>query len=669
MSAITNGGMPRGKTITDVRATGRGAWSTEATGGHTGGITEKEILWRGRQRPGIDDDVVETAIRRVRASRTLELLHQWRVEDGYDPSRGGRPATIGAEAVIVAFLLLANENSALHIREAAALLQFRISAAMRERLNLPRPTTWLTSLTLASQAWEENIRSTLRRQILDPMDPYPTERYTAKSWERTQEILEAHDSEKAGAKKARLDEFMRRFILMTHGELNRDKRRRSPKMDLSIDQTYIKPPTSTGFSRKHLAEKVVAERRARETGRAFTPAPVDPFGGWHASGGERQDIKPGRGAVDDTSPENPNKGVDLKWGWVVNIAARVDATMPAVERFPKLVAAATLSMPNVGVSEEAVKLMRFALGDDMEAGVVDADKAYFANALPERLHEPTRALGYMPSTDYRVERIGQPRKSVGGVQLIDGGMYCPSTPAHLLSAVGDYRSNKIDRATFDARRDERKLLQVHVKEQPNEKGKFRVSCPARGASPTVTCPIITMSPKATTKRDRPHVKNPPDFLPAICRQHAVTMDVKDNIRDEQAFEYMSPEWESFHEHARQSIESLNAGVKDPALESMETASRRRARGFVAAGFFVTLLLVNYNMRKIAAFEHDERVREAQGAAPHKSKLIRRRDRLFYNPYTGTTPEGLDVPEYIEARRAEAKKRRAKQVAGAIPSKT
>ena len=38
------------------------------------------------------------------------------------------------------------------------------------------------------------------------------------------------------------------------------------------------------------------------------------------------------------------------------------------------------------------------------------------------------------------------------------------------------------------------------------------------------------------------------------------------VRVKQAFPFMSPEWDEFHDHARQSIESLHSGFKDDGKE-------------------------------------------------------------------------------------------------------
>jgi hypothetical protein len=92
-------------------------------------------------------------------------------------------------------------------------------------------------------------------------------------------------------------------------------------------------------------------------------------------------------------------------------------------------------------------------------------------------------------------------------------------------------------------------------------------------------------------------------------------------------------------HARQSIESMHEGFKDSGKEALELPARRRVRGFTAAQTFLTVGLTNYNLRKIASFLHDEILRalEDHAGAPVTEQIVRRRDRVWYNPYTKTTP--------------------------------
>ena len=78
----------------------------------------------------------------------------------------------------------------------------------------------------------------------------------------------------------------------------------------------------------------------------------------------------------------------------------------------------------------------------------------------------------------------------------------------------------------------------------------------------------------------------------------------------------------------------------------ESASRRRVRGFSAAQIIVTILLTNFNLRKIAAFLSDKIKDDAKKHVHGEPvvRTIRRRDREWHNPYTDTYPAGVMRPD-------------------------
>lgn len=89
----------------------------------------------------------------------------------------------------------------------------------------------------------------------------------------------------------------------------------------------------------------------------------------------------------------------MRWGWVVNVAVRVNSGATRKLRAPALVVAATLSMPTANVADAAIHLMLPSLATGLTPGVVYADKAYFATQPIERLDLPTAELGFTPVTD------------------------------------------------------------------------------------------------------------------------------------------------------------------------------------------------------------------------------------------------------------------------------
>jgi hypothetical protein len=233
-------------------------------------------------------------------------------------------------------------------------------------------------------------------------------------------------------------------------------------------------------------------------------------------------------------------------------------------------------------------------------------------------------------------------------------VYCPSTPKPLLNASPDFHEGLIDIATYRARLDERKAHQLHVKEKAKADGKAILRCPALGPSPTVACPLREIMLGAA-KIARPHVEPETleaEFLDTVCTKHSASFDLTEMQSPQQAFAYGSDEWEEFHESARNMVESENNQLKASGDEDIETASRRRVRGFAAAQIIVTLLIVNHNIRKIAAFFSDKEKEKARTTP--LIKTLRRRDRVWANRYTRTTGNGdLTIPRRLKATATES----------------
>ena len=641
-----------------------------------GGFSAVEVDRRGRLESEISHEDVVRASNRIIKSGVLALLDDWEQIDNPVPGRGGRPANINRHAILVGFLLLGGEKSPLWIRSLNRLFYRRLTAESRQYLGLPTPVASFGIAPREETRWEKNVGNSFHR-ILRLMDPYPMKRYVNLAYAQIRDVLEAHDKNRERIARARLNQFTNALLLMTYKEQPRHIRRVSTQLDISFDQTVIHSPTlPKQYSPKRLEEKIRDEMAAIESGdmdeieRLSRTSTVDPFVGYHAkSEANRSDLTPG--SRDSTSPARGyGRDVEFTWGWEVSIAVRVDSKAPGSNRFPQLAMAATLAMPNIGVSEEAVELMRFALDCGLTPGLADADKQYWANALPSRLHIPARALGWTPSTDYRINRLGPQGKenqlgSKDGVEFIEGMRLCPGTPQALKMASVDHekKQNGVDDAVYKIRIKERRAFQVRAKELPDANGRQPVSCPARSNSPTVSCPIFEFLmqregktlPQVTDK-ERPRVDeaDAPDikFLPKICRQHSVTLRQEDDIRTSQGFQYKSDEWHEFHTHARNSIEGLNGNSKDDGQESIDSAARRKVRGFAAAGFFTAILLTVFNLRTIATFLKAEHTAAEKGQHNDpREKVRRRRDRVSVNTYTGTLPSEPVILLYHEGKLA------------------
>ena len=606
-----------------------------------GGITRAEVMGRGHAYQLIEDPLVALMESRVRKTGLPDQLQAWRAADAASTGLGGRPSLISDTAILTGLLLLAKEGSAMHLTALTALFQYRLSAASRDLLGLEGSGTGYLGHTGQQWRWYSNTHRAFHR-ITGLMDPFPQERRDSKTYTDIQSILKSHDKKLEETRKARLDEFSRLFMVMTYYEQPRAIRRVSDTVDVSFDQTYVGTPTTKGYSKKTLARKIAEEAKVDDQ-RTLTPGPVEAFAGWHVRAGTRVDSP--KGTPDLTTPAGPKAATTYRWGWEANIAVRVDSEAPGKHRFPALVMAATLSLPNVAVAEEAVSLMRSSKAAGLKADVGDADKQYWANSLPERLHDPAIAEGFTPSTDYRIDKLGV-QGGANGAQFIEGDAYCPATPVALKNASIDLHGGIIDIATYRARIQQRKAYQLHQKEKPDAKGRVVLTCPAVGPSPTVTCPLRDFA-LARVKKELPNIDEAdlPEAVGKICTQGSVSFNTADIRRQKQKFQYGSPEWEEFHTHARNSIESLNAQIKAGGAEDIESSSRRRVRGLAAAQVIVTVLLATFNIRKIAAFISDKIKADAtqhNGPTPARPKM-RRRDREFHNPYTGTYPPGVTPP--------------------------
>jgi hypothetical protein len=523
-----------------------------------------------------------------------------------------------------------------------------LSDASRELLGLQRSRSSFMAHTAEQKRWYHNTSRAFHR-INDLMDPFPQERRESKTYTAIQEILLAHDSVLAEKRKARLDEFTKLLLVMTFKSQPRWLQRVSSKADISFDQTFVGTPTTKSFNRKTLPEKVAHEARVADK-RTLPPGPVDAFAGFHVRSGERTDNRKGQTDKAGPTKKRGSEDVTWAWGWEANLAARVDSERPGSRRFPQIVLAATLSLPNINVAEEAVSLMKATKATGLTPGVADADKQYWANSTVDRLHDPAFNEGFTPSTEYRRDRLGVQGGNHGALYA-EGDVYCPGTPTALLNASIHLNEGRIDTATYRLRLKERPSFALHQKEKADAKGRIVLTCPALGPSPTVVCPIREMIlSKAANKvanKERPSVddEDTPDVLDKICKQHSVSFNSAEFRRQKQAFSYGSEEWERFHTHARNSIESLNAQVKAGGAEDIENASRRRVRGFGAAQIVISILLANFNLRKIAAFISDkiagDAKKDALGAPAIATK--RKRDREHHNPYTGTYPEGVTRP--------------------------
>ena len=506
----------------------------------------------------IDHAAVAHANALVTQTGILHTLDRWRAED-HITKRGG---LVSARAVLVGLLLLARERSPLSLTLLGELLHRRLTSASRQLLDLPARG--------GSESTDEAKGSLNRTQaafhrLLALMDPYPKST-SARSYREISALINDRDVVIESKMKARLDEYSESFILMIVAQQPPRLRDANPSIDLAIDQFFIPSPMVTGFSRKKLDQHVAEEATS---GRASVPfRPVDVSADWH-----------GRYEVDASERAGfVSKRPRSRWGWMVNVAVRVNSDATRKLRAPALVVAATLSMPTENVSAAAVQLMRSSLATGLTPGVVYADRAYFATQQIERLHLPTAELGFTPVTDYRTDRLGV-HDFKNGALFIEGSVYCPDLPRALQEASIDYRAGRISGDTYRLRLQMRAHFELRPKGGPDKNGRYRMAHP----TPDVFY----------------NQQHPSQHAGRACIQKSVTFEQTDGLSHRQAHAYMSSAWKESYAQAGSALEAFNAGFRSRRGE--RSGSARRVAGFAAAQMLMTIELAAYNLRVLDRF--------------------------------------------------------------------
>ncbi|TSD11615.1 hypothetical protein [Curtobacterium sp. KBS0715] len=625
---------------------------------------------------------------RVLASGVLDDYEDYVRVDGWHPGRGGAPATITPLALLTGMMLATMANQPQLMVELGSLFYGGLDDDARELLNLPHPSSKPSLMKIEN--WEQNVGNAFRR-FLKTYDPYPTfkepttpdeigrtptDRYKSKSIEINKKIWDERDLDREQLGMERLDRFTTRFLEMTFYMQPR-RVRRAPKrknIDVAFDGTHVTSPLKKGMTHNEVKlEARIEKERAEAAAGKPRPGPVEPHAGWYVKETEKRlDAAPGK------APQYV-KETEYFWGWNATLARRVFLEECDRKSAPQLIMAATLSMPGIGTAEAAAAVLASIVGAGHLPGIADADKEYWANALPERLYKPARKLGWEASTEYRIDNLG-PAGGHAGLIFVEGGSYCPAMPSQYKSASKDVLEGKIDEATYNVRIDAREDYAARPKARPDEQGRVPMMCPASGDSPTIICPLKQISQRVSEAKKRkldevnPKEDGYPigDDLPEICRQHSVLFTQDDMPPVQQALRYKSKEWRNFHGYARNLSEGGNSMAKSTKYGSLHDDSRRQVRGFAAAQIFMTFLLAAMNIRMICDFVRKlerEEAREKAGKAPRNVPVQKRRDREFANTYTGTLPGGAPDLELRQQKAAEKAARTAQRATRTVKKRT
>jgi len=491
----------------------------------------------------------------------------------------GRPRPLPVRALLTALLCLALDDRPLFLTEATRLLFSQLSPASRQLPAVPGTATTRRAFLAAYR----RVRYCFG-QILKVADPsaLPENRRL------TQDELKARTKpmtpDQATAARDRLEALANALLEASAAILTGDERAASGGCT-SLDATPV-PLFSRGPSKR--------------TGLSAS----DPDGGWYVREGDHRE-------------REDDKGKPLrKLAWALEATIAATARPPgAPPAHPNLAIGLALTRPGEDPGGTGARVLASVAARGHKPGWLGYDRAYTA-ALPERFHLPARALGYQPVMDYRIDQLGI-QANTGGAILAEGTWYCPALPGPLTIATTRLRDHAISRELYDQQITARAACQLKRKDGPDADGYQRLSCPAAGKHPGLTCPLRQAS--LSPRDGRAKVLQPPPEPPRICRQTAITIAPDTGARYRQDLPYGSPAWHQCYATLRNTIEGLNGYAKDPAHQALAQPARRRVRGIAAQSVFTALLLMAANIRKIRAWRA-----QAPGETDRTARRARRR---------------------------------------------
>jgi hypothetical protein len=475
--------------------------------------------------------------------------------------RTGRRRPLPVRAVLAALVCLALDDRPLFLTGATRLLFCQLSPASRGLLGVPGTATTERAFLAAYR----RVRYCFGA-ICSAMDPSALPKNRRLAEQDLKARTRPMTAGQAEAARGRLEAFINALLEASISVLTSEERAAYDGCT-GLDATPV-PLFSRGPSRR--------------TGLCAS----DPDGGWYVREGDHRE-------------REDDKGKPLrKIAWALEATIATMARPPgAPPAHPDLAIGLALARPGQDPGGTGAGVLASAAARGHKAGWLGYDRAYTA-ALPERFQLPARALGYRPVMDYRTGQLGI-QANTGGAILVEGTWYCPALPGPLITATTGLRGHAITRDLYDQQITARRPYQLKHKDGPDADGYQRLSCPATGKHPGLTCPLRQAS--LTPRDGRAKALQPPAEPPRICTQTAITIAPDIGARYRQDLPYGSPAWHKTYATLRNTIEGLNGYAKDPAHQALAQPARRRVRGIAACSLFTALLLMAANIRKIRAW--------------------------------------------------------------------
>ena len=473
--------------------------------------------------------------------------------------RPGRPRELSVEALLVALLVLATDDRALHLSAVTEVLFSRMSKHARATLGVTGEISDHRSF-LARYRQVRYLFGAVA-SVLDPSGLVKNRRLSLQEFATRCRSLSLKEE---FAARARLESFMGRLL------------------HASVDEAGPAPATLA-----YGLDATAVPLFSRGPSKRSSLSASDPDGGWYVREGdhrEREDHK------DRTRSR-------VAWALEATVATTASSTPGTLSSFPNLVVGLALTRPGIDPGGTATRVLKGVRQRGFAPGPLGVDRAY-SGAFAEVFHLPARAMGFSPVMDYRIDQLGRQANSHGAV-MVEGTWYCPSMPEVFVTATLHMREKRIDDDTYHQRIAARADYALRRKSGPDADGYERLGCPAQGSHPKVRCPLRAPSLSSFGKR----TVEPPGEPPRLCQQSAITIAPDVAARFAQEFAFGSEQWSRHYATLRNTIEGWNGFVKDPAHEALAQSARRRVRGVAAQGIFITILFAAANLRKIDAHRH------------------------------------------------------------------
>jgi hypothetical protein len=276
-----------------------------------------------------------------------------------------------------------------------------------------------------------------------------------------------------------------------------------------------------------------------------------------------------------------------------------------------------------------VKTLQNMHNSGVAIGDVLADSGY-AHRLAAHWALPLRQLGAALVQDHHPHDRG-PKGTHDGAIIANGNLYCPATPAALLTINPLPRAaTKEQTAAHDTLTSEAARYKLGRITADDTDGYHRVQCPA--AAGKLRCPLRPDS--LNLGAEHPEILTPPEHPPTCCTQQTITVPPSVNAKTAQKHDYPGADWRNSYAR-RSGAERTNATIKDPATTNIRRGWCR-LMGLSAITIFLTCTIVTRNNRIIDAFEArqaDNQRRAALGQPP----ASRRRRRKTLADLTATPP--------------------------------